>query len=135
MSNINPDNIDSNFPIQGQDNPSQGFRDNFSAIKNQFLVAKSEIEGLANNPVGVVTATNTVTGIVRIGHGISINSSATISVSNPFVLYNYTVATLNTIVSTATGAMVLVTDAPGGKQPCFYNGSDWLTVGTLTQVS
>jgi hypothetical protein len=135
MSNINTDNIDSNFPVQGQDNPSQGFRDNFSEIKTQLLVAKSELEYLANNPVGVVTATNTVTGIVKIGSGISITSSATISVSNPFVLYNYTVSTLNTIISTSTGAIVLVTNAPGGSQPCFFNGTDWLTVGTLTQVS
>ena len=33
-SNINAFNIDGTFPIAGQDNPSQGFRDNFTNIKN-----------------------------------------------------------------------------------------------------
>jgi hypothetical protein len=88
MSNINTDNIDSNFPVQGQDNPSQGFRDNFSAIKTQLLVAKSELEYLSNSPVGVVTATSTVTGIVRIGSGISISGNATISLNLSTVTQN-----------------------------------------------
>jgi hypothetical protein len=47
----------------------------------------------------------------------------------PFVLANYTTATLNTIVSTATGAVVLVTNLPGGGLPCFYDGSRWRTFG------
>ena len=28
-SNINPNNIDTTYPVAGQDNDSQGFRDNF----------------------------------------------------------------------------------------------------------
>jgi hypothetical protein len=44
----------------------------------------------------------------------------------------YTTSTLNTIVSTATGAMVLVTDLVGGSLPCFYDGADWKTfTGTI----
>lgn len=45
-SNINPTNIDITYPIAGQDNDTQGFRDNFSSIKNNFLVAASEISSL-----------------------------------------------------------------------------------------
>lgn len=48
-SNIVPGNIDGTFPIAGQDNSSQGFRDNFTAIKNNFTEAKSEIEDLQAN--------------------------------------------------------------------------------------
>ena len=48
-SNIVPGNIDGTYPKAGQDNSSQGFRDNFSAIKNNFTEAKSEIEALQTN--------------------------------------------------------------------------------------
>lgn len=43
MSNITTTNIDGNFPIAGQDNSSQGFRDNFTNIKNNFITAAAEI--------------------------------------------------------------------------------------------
>jgi hypothetical protein len=45
-SNINPTNIDITFPIAGQDNDTQGFRDNFRNIKNNLSTAKSEITNL-----------------------------------------------------------------------------------------
>jgi hypothetical protein len=51
MSNINPTNIDGTYPIAGQDNDSQGFRDNFTNIRNNFSLAKSEIEDLASKAV------------------------------------------------------------------------------------
>jgi hypothetical protein len=46
MSNINPNNIDGTFPIAGQDNSSQGFRDNFTNIRNNFSYAQSEVSDL-----------------------------------------------------------------------------------------
>lgn len=48
-SNIIFTNIDDTFPIAGRDNDSQGFRDNFSYIKNNFEAAKNEIEDLQLN--------------------------------------------------------------------------------------
>ena len=48
-SKIIPGNIDGNYPRAGQDNSSQGMRDNFGAIKNNFTEAKSEIEDLQTN--------------------------------------------------------------------------------------
>lgn len=48
-SNIVPGNIDGTYPKAGQDNSSQGFRDNFSAIKKNFTEAKTEIEDLQTN--------------------------------------------------------------------------------------
>lgn len=50
-SNINYSNIDGTFPIAGQDNDSQGFRDNFTNIKNNLRYAKSEIEDLQGKAV------------------------------------------------------------------------------------
>lgn len=51
MSNINTSNIDSGFPVAGQDNSSQGFRDNYTAIISQFQIAKDEISELQTNAV------------------------------------------------------------------------------------
>lgn len=39
-------NIDGEFPIAGQDNDSQGFRDNFTNIGNNFTQAATEISDL-----------------------------------------------------------------------------------------
>jgi hypothetical protein len=46
MSNISTTNIDGTYPIAGQDNSTQGFRDNFTNIKNNFVTAASEITDL-----------------------------------------------------------------------------------------
>jgi hypothetical protein len=51
MSNINPNNINGSYPIAGQDNDSQGFRDNFTNILNNFNFAKSEIEDIQNKAI------------------------------------------------------------------------------------
>tara|TARA_B100000900_G_scaffold333460_1_gene294585 strand:- start:886 stop:1449 length:564 start_codon:yes stop_codon:yes gene_type:complete len=48
-SKIVPANVDGTYPIAGQDNSSQGFRDNFTAIKNNFTEAQSEINDLQTN--------------------------------------------------------------------------------------
>jgi hypothetical protein len=45
-SNINPNNIDGTYPIAGQDNNSQGFRDNFTNTKLNFTYAAQEINNL-----------------------------------------------------------------------------------------
>jgi len=50
-SNINPNNIDGSYPVAGQDNDSQGFRDNFTNIKTNFAYASAEITDLENNAV------------------------------------------------------------------------------------
>lgn len=48
-SQIVSDTIDETFPVAGQDNDSQGFRDNFSIIKDGLATAASEITDLQNN--------------------------------------------------------------------------------------
>lgn len=45
-SNINYVNVDDSFPVAGQDNDSQGFRDNFATIRTSLASAKSEISDL-----------------------------------------------------------------------------------------
>ena len=50
-SSINPNNISVTFPIAGQDNDSQGFRDNFNNIKTNITHAKTEIEDLQSKVI------------------------------------------------------------------------------------
>lgn len=50
-SRIVPTNIDGTFPVAGQDNSSQGFRDNFTNIKNNFTFARNEIDDLQSKAI------------------------------------------------------------------------------------
>ncbi len=64
-SSINPSNIDGAYPVAGQDNDSQGFRDNFTNIKTNFTTAKSEIEALQTTSVSLTAENNfNFTGII-----------------------------------------------------------------------
>lgn len=57
-SQIESDTIDETFPVAGQDNDSQGFRDNFSIIKDGLATAASEITDLQNNTAKLNEANN-----------------------------------------------------------------------------
>lgn len=46
MSDINYININENFPIAGEDNDTQVFRDNFNTIKQSLQTAKTEVGDL-----------------------------------------------------------------------------------------
>lgn len=48
-STINSNNIDTLYPVAGQDNDTQGFRDNFRNIKNNLNTAAQEITALQAN--------------------------------------------------------------------------------------
>ena len=56
-SNINDTGVNKDYPVAGQDNDSQGFRDNFNVIKDNFVAAKSEIETLQTTTAQGVTYT------------------------------------------------------------------------------
>ena len=57
-SNIVSETIDGEYPVAGVDNDSQGFRNNFQTIKDNFAAAKAEIEDLQNNVARVDTDNN-----------------------------------------------------------------------------
>ena len=50
-SAINPNDIDGAYPVAGQDNNSQGFRDNFTNTKTNFQYAADEITDLQNKAI------------------------------------------------------------------------------------
>ena len=59
-SNINPNNIDTTYPIAGQDNDSQGFRDNFTNIKTNFGYAETELDDLQAKGIFKSALTGTI---------------------------------------------------------------------------
>ena len=60
MSQINTNGINTNYPVPGQNNSSQGFRDNFAQIKNGLNTASSEITDLQNKVVLKAAMNNSV---------------------------------------------------------------------------
>ena len=58
-SQVNPNNIDGTYPVAGQDNDSQGFRDNFTNIRNNFTFIKAEVEDLQNKVIVKTALSNT----------------------------------------------------------------------------
>ena len=59
MSQINTNGIDVNYPIPGQNNSSQGFRDNFAQIRTNLNTAGTEITDLQTKVVVKAALDNT----------------------------------------------------------------------------
>jgi hypothetical protein len=100
-SAINTSNIDGSYPVAGQDNNSQGFRDNFTNIKAGLTVAKSEITGLQLN-TAKLNADNNFNGnsvsnaeynkfYGSVRNAGSINSNTAVDLSNgPLQIFTFT---------------------------------------------
>jgi hypothetical protein len=69
-SQVNPNNIDGTYPVAGQDNDSQGFRDNFTNIRNNFTYVKAEIEDMQNKAVFKSALSNTTLENDLLGNAI-----------------------------------------------------------------
>ena len=107
-SNIDDVSINSEYPIAGQDNDSQGFRDNFGIIKNNFVATKSEIEDLQDNTAKKNEANNflgnniTNANIVNVSE--ELNAGGTLSPSQDV---NFTLGPVQTF--TVGGDITLTT--------------------------
>lgn len=76
-SQINQNTIDETYPIAGQDNSSQGFRNNFSNIKINFGYASTEISSLQANAI-IRNTDNNLGGNTTITSGVFRTSRETI---------------------------------------------------------
>jgi len=120
-SNIVPGNIDETYPKAGQDNSSQGFRDNFTGIKNNFTEAKTEIEALQSNKASLNNSSDftnnevirakfkntsetvyphgTVSsGSITLNHNNGHYQTATITADTTFALSNFPAGALGRII-------------------------------------
>ena len=156
-SNIVPGNIDGTYPKAGQDNSSQGFRDNFNGIKNNFTEAKTEIEDLQTNKASTNANTNFSDYVVSKAtfkdtaetvypHGAVGGGSVTLNYENGHyqtltVTADTTFAYINFPVTGTLGRLILdITVAPGATTLTFpsatikadnIHGSD----GTSDQIT
>ena len=89
---INPSNIDITYPIAGQDNDSQGFRDNFKNIQTGLDTARSEITILQSDLTAAI-ADIAVKGIETLQYEVPA-TGATITISSASVLVVNPVATI-----------------------------------------
>ena len=131
-SNIVPGNIDGTYPKAGQDNSSQGFRDNFNEIKNNFTEAKTEIEDLQTNKANLNASSdftnNEVTrakfknnsetiyahgsvssGSVTLNHGNGHYQSLTITADTTFAFTNFPSGAVGRIILDLTVAPTATT--------------------------
>ena len=70
-SQFNPTNIDVSYPVAGQNNNSQGFRDNFTNTGTNFQYAASEITDLQNKAVLKAALTGTTLSNNMLGSPLS----------------------------------------------------------------
>jgi hypothetical protein len=74
-SSINYSPIDTTYPVAGKDNDSQGFRDNFTAIKSGLQTANNEISKLqANTLLSADLTTSVPTPVVNNMHGSTLSN-------------------------------------------------------------
>ena len=113
-SSINPTNIDGTYPVAGQDNNSQGFRDNFTNIKTNFQYAAAEITDLQNKVVLKAALSGTVLNNDMNGSVLSnarlqnITETAVNLVAGPTVTYDYAAGAYQGLVLTQSSAISFI---------------------------
>ena len=114
-SAINPNNINGAYPVAGQDNNSQGFRDNFTNTSTNFQYAANEITALQNNSVLTTDLATSTTPVF--------NNLLTSTLSNGYLQNMYTPLVA---LGTLSGA-VTVNYALGSYQTLTTSGA--ITLG------
>lgn len=118
-SNINPNNINGNYPVAGQDNDSQGFRDNFTNISNNFSFAATEITALQNAMTNVQTTVATDGNVTayygNIQQGLLVGGETTLSSDATFganvILADSSLSTLSAVYPSTNRGYDLGTSA------------------------
>lgn len=126
-SAINTNGINVNYPVPGINNSSQGFRDNFAAIKTDLNIAANEITDLQNNVVLKQALTGTVLN----------NDMANTLISNA-VTRSFRASTFN--LGNAISGTLIVNASLGDVQYGTITGNTtiqftgWAPVGTQSNV-
>lgn len=103
MSNIITNTIDTAFPVAGQDNSSEGFHNNYSAIKTALNTAASEITTLQTNSVSKITnndfGLNNLSNAVIQNILLKVNPSGTTTIDFNNSAYHKIVINSNTSIT------------------------------------
>jgi hypothetical protein len=125
-SAINPNNIDGAYPVAGQDNNSQGFRDNFTNTATNFQYAADEISDLQAKAVLKAALTGTT---LNNDMGGSVLSNAQLQDMSETVVALGTVSGTNTINYALGSFQTLTTN--GAVALAFSNFPPASTAGTV----
>ena len=125
-SAINPNNIDGAYPVAGQDNNSQGFRDNFTNTATNFQYAADEISDLQAKVVLKSALTGTT---LDNNMGGSVLSNAQLQDMSETVVALGTVSGTNTINYALGSFQTLTTN--GAVALAFSNFPPAATAGTV----
>jgi hypothetical protein len=135
-SSINPFNINGAYPVAGQDNNSQGFRDNFTNTGTNFQFAANEITDLQNKavlkaPLIGTTLDNNMGGSVLSNAKLQ-NMGATVlplgTLTGPVVI-NYTLGSLQTVTTGGPISLSFSNTQPSGI------ACEWTVQITVTNVA
>ena len=129
-SQINPNNINGAYPVAGQDNNSQGFRDNFTNTSTNFQYAAQEITDLQNK---VIVNTQLTGGANLAVQNNMLNSPLTNALIADFAYSTVSIGTVSGAftVNYATGHFQTVT--LGGSATVGF--SNWPISGQLGVVT
>lgn len=121
-SNINPNIIDGAYPVAGQDNNSQGFRDNFTNTKTNFQYAENEINDLQSKVLlkAALTGTtldNNMNDALLVGAQLQDFSEVktALSTTSGSVTINYSTAPYQTISTTGSISLAFTNFPPTGQ--------------------
>jgi hypothetical protein len=128
-SAINPNNIDGQYPVAGQDNNSQGFRDNFTNTKTNFQYAADEITELQSK---ALLKTALVGGTLQNNMGNAVISNAQLigQTTNVVTLGNVTSSTANVVFGVGSYQTANIT----GSGNTVLNLTGWPTSGLYATV-
>jgi len=104
-SNIIFSTIDTAYPVAGQDNDSQGFRDNFTIIHDALGIAYSEITTLQQNALLKATIDQTNDTVANDLHQSSINNG---TYTNFFGIGKTSSANSSIIINIASASVQVV---------------------------
>lgn len=108
-SQINPNDIDATYPVAGQPNNTQGFRDNFTAIQTNFQYAEDEITDLQSKVVLKAALT-----------GTTLNNNMNDALIYAAKIQDFSATTVNV---TATAGSIIVDYTAGHYQSISTSGN------------
>jgi hypothetical protein len=138
-SAINPNNINGAYPVAGQDNNSQGFRDNFTNTKTNFQYAADEISDLQSKvvlkaPLTGTTLNNNMLGSI-VSNGVAQNFGLTrvsLGSQSGSVTINYAAGHYQTLALAGNTSLLFSNVPPSGVTGVITVEVTYTTPYTLT---
>jgi hypothetical protein len=127
-SQINPNNVNGNFPIAGVPNNTQGFRDNFTNIKTNFEFAETEIDELQSKSI-LKSALSGATLDNNVGNNLVYNARVQ-GISGTLVQIANTAGVINIDASAGPYQSIVM----GGNINLAFTANTWPSAGSYGKV-